>query len=370
MADLKRLAKRAFLAIMNSEGMPGVIGKGDGTTTHYTDPDGTPHRDRCWVRIGDPSNASVTVARNTRVPAQYDLPVIVAWRRGAPEIIRADYERAAEYTENRLVELPSHAHTHQRFGADPLYVEGMQILPLMARPQNPADMTVYVEPGFYRYLGTEKAWTGGDSADLSGYVPSTHSVTGYVNHHFIILCLDRASNSLVVVDGDDDTTTTYQCPFSTSDISSTSIDDDYYPLAAIHFYQGQTAIHPRDIFIDHRLWGGERIGVDQLPHPITLDTSTTLTISSGAVTVTTDYHVIAAESGTTDDLDTITAANDRQILVIQADSGDTITVKHATGNIELYHKEDCPLEDGQTLMLFYDGSVWRDLAGQAGDASS
>jgi hypothetical protein len=271
MADLERLAKRAFITLMLAEGVPGVIGKGDGSTVFYTDPDGNTHRNKCWVRIGDPSNASSVVARNTRIPAQYGLPVIVAHRRGTAEIIRADYERAAEYTGNRLVELPSHAHTHQRFGSDPLYVEGMQILPLMLRPQNPADMTVYVGPGFYRYLGTEKAWTGGDSADLSGYVPSAHSLTGFVNHHFVIICLDRASNTLVVVDGDDDTSANYQCPFTASDVAATSIDDTYYPLGAIHFYQGQTSIQTRHIFLDHRLWGGELPNLANTANNVTVD---------------------------------------------------------------------------------------------------
>jgi hypothetical protein len=367
MADLVRLAKRAFLAVMLAEGIPGVMGKGDGSTTYYTDPDGTTHRDKCWVRIGDPSNTTSVVARNTRIPAQYGLPVVVAVRRGVIEVIRADYQRAGEYTEHRLVEIPSHAWTHQRFGSDPLYVEGIQVMPLMTVPQNPADMTVYVEPGFYRYLGTEKAWTGGDSDDLSGYVPDAHALTGFINHHFVIICLDRASNALEVVDGDDDTTSNYQCPFTASDVAAISIDDDYYPLAAIHLYQGQTAIQVRHIFMDHRLWGGERIGSGQLPHPLVLDSSTTLEISGGSVTVTTDYHIITTESGPEDDLDTIVAANDRQILVIQAGDDDTITVKHNTGNIKLYFEADCVLHPGKTLMLFYDGSYWRDLEGQGGD---
>jgi len=96
-------------------------------------------------------------------------------------------------------------------------------------------------------------------------------------------------------------------------------------------------------------------------HPIILETLSILTISSGSCTVSKDYHIIAAESGTTDDLVTINGGVDRQVLAIQADAGDTITVKHGTGNVYLNGEADFDLSGDKSLLLFYDGTNWSDL---------
>lgn len=57
------------------------------------------------------------------------------------------------------------------------------------------------------------------------------------------------------------------------------------------------------------------------------------TISSGAVTTTTNYLKVAAETGSTDDLDTVNGYSLGRPLIMEAQSGDTITVKDGTGNI-------------------------------------
>jgi len=98
--------------------------------------------------------------------------------------------------------------------------------------------------------------------------------------------------------------------------------------------------------------------------------ATILTIASGVITAVQGLHIVAAQTGTTDDLDTITdgyidtivAGNTyRPLLMITADTGDTITVKHSTGNIELVAGIDLTLTAGQWLLLFYDGTNWRNL---------
>jgi hypothetical protein len=99
---------------------------------------------------------------------------------------------------------------------------------------------------------------------------------------------------------------------------------------------------------------------------------TTLTISSGVVTRTQDYHVIAAESGTSDELDTINldgttnytvnSITYRPRVMLVADAGDTITLKHGTGNIDLPNDSDVTLTDDAYLILFYDGTNWLALA--------
>ena len=95
--------------------------------------------------------------------------------------------------------------------------------------------------------------------------------------------------------------------------------------------------------------------------------TTILTIATGVVTVTQGFHTIAAESTTTDDLDTINLDSSlnlgtyRPFLALIGDSGDTITVKHGTGNIVLNAAADFSLTASKMILLFYDGSNWHDL---------
>lgn len=93
---------------------------------------------------------------------------------------------------------------------------------------------------------------------------------------------------------------------------------------------------------------------------------TTLTISSGVITVTQKSHEVAAETGLTDDLDTINvnipdlSTYDFEIILTAA-PGDTITVKNGTGNIVL--NADIVLTEDQRLPLYYKTSTdtWYDM---------
>lgn len=107
---------------------------------------------------------------------------------------------------------------------------------------------------------------------------------------------------------------------------------------------------------------------------------TILTLASGAITPTQMYHAVAAESGTADDLTTINtsgytqlsdASNTyRPVLVLQADTGDTITVKHGSGNITLNGGVDIALSGDKQLLLFYNGTNWSDVAAGGGSGST
>jgi hypothetical protein len=93
--------------------------------------------------------------------------------------------------------------------------------------------------------------------------------------------------------------------------------------------------------------------------------ATTLTIASGVVAVTQTKHIIAAETGTTDDLVTITALSNTSTgysekILLKADTGDTITIKHGTGNILLGSGSDFSLSGNILLALVYDGTNWND----------
>lgn len=107
-----------------------------------------------------------------------------------------------------------------------------------------------------------------------------------------------------------------------------------------------------------------------------------LTISSGAITPVASVHTVGAESVTTDDLDTINTSGFDQLsvnsithrprLILRAASGDTITVKHGTGNISLNGAADYALSGDKQVELSWNGTNWTDLAvpGSGGGGSS
>ncbi len=94
---------------------------------------------------------------------------------------------------------------------------------------------------------------------------------------------------------------------------------------------------------------------------------TILTISSGSITPTQVQHTVAAETGTVDDLDTITAQNERMI-VLRADAGDTITIKNGTGNITVWSGQDITLIGNKVALLWCLGSQWC-VIGDGGQAA-
>jgi len=96
------------------------------------------------------------------------------------------------------------------------------------------------------------------------------------------------------------------------------------------------------------------------------DTATELTIASGAITATNNYHTIDTQSdGASDDLDTITAGTNVSagfVLVVQpANAARTVVLKNGTGGADnLDIGADVTLDESySTYALVYDGSNWR-----------
>ena len=83
----------------------------------------------------------------------------------------------------------------------------------------------------------------------------------------------------------------------------------------------------------------------------------TLTIAGGVISLSRTSHVMDVESGSSDDLDTISGAVTGDLLTLQIiSSARPITVKHNTGNIFLADAKDRLLNDvRQLLVLKYDG---------------
>ncbi len=101
--------------------------------------------------------------------------------------------------------------------------------------------------------------------------------------------------------------------------------------------------------------------------------SSVRTIRSGEVVINGGYQIIAAESGTTDTLDTITHTVSTvipSIIVLRADTDDTITVTHNVGNIKTRTGVPVSLDGTETLILFWDGTQYNYIGGgRTGDVS-
>jgi hypothetical protein len=91
-----------------------------------------------------------------------------------------------------------------------------------------------------------------------------------------------------------------------------------------------------------------------------LDAATELTISSGAITVTQNFHTIDTQSdAATDDLDTISGGTDGMIVVFRlANAARAVVFKHATGNIYCYGDANITLSKvSHTAWCVYDDTL-------------
>lgn len=104
------------------------------------------------------------------------------------------------------------------------------------------------------------------------------------------------------------------------------------------------------------LGGNNLINVGDL----NLDDATILTIATAIITAVQAYHTVAAETGTTDTLSTINGDTAGDVLVLKADTGDTITVDNAD-NI-LLAGGTMALTANDTITLISDGTNWREMA--------
>jgi hypothetical protein len=96
-----------------------------------------------------------------------------------------------------------------------------------------------------------------------------------------------------------------------------------------------------------------------------LGTPPIVTIVSGVATVTTGFVALAAESGTTDTVDTITVSGavDGDLLLIVPDAGDTITIDDANINLGAATRALAP---GGSMLLYYNATKWNELTFLAG----
>ena len=249
--SLEQAFKSAVARVTDERGKPAVLGKSDGTL-YWTDPSGMTHRTRVWARIGEQNSNQAVVVDCLKASPQVDLPVRVDYVNGVLTVIGVDDRRAIEFGGGRPgTPVGAHAWLHSRLGPDPLFISGLQYLPLLVTPTNPADdLTVTVQGGAYKLDdGSLQFLETAVSGSLSSYVPGS----GY---HFVIVCLDRPNDAIVIVDGADVSNSSDalfgKATVSKADIEAVSISADYWPLAVVLLYAGQTQITARDITHDLR----------------------------------------------------------------------------------------------------------------------
>jgi hypothetical protein len=109
---------------------------------------------------------------------------------------------------------------------------------------------------------------------------------------------------------------------------------------------GDTHLNANDLFVEGAL--------------VRLGAPSVVTILSGVATITTGFVALAAESGTTDQLDTLTlaGAGAGDIVLLVPDPGDTITVDDANIDLGAATRVMAP---GGCLALRYDGTSWGEL---------
>ena len=96
---------------------------------------------------------------------------------------------------------------------------------------------------------------------------------------------------------------------------------------------------------------------------LNLGNNPTAPILAGVVSAFRSYHAIAAEGGPgADTLDTINGGVVGDLLIIKANTGDTITIPSATGNIITDGSVTIILSGFDLAVFIFDGTNWLELS--------
>jgi hypothetical protein len=97
--------------------------------------------------------------------------------------------------------------------------------------------------------------------------------------------------------------------------------------------------------------------------------ATELTIATGAITITQNWHTIDTQAdAASDELDTINGGAEGKVLFLRPDHTDrSVVIKHNTGNILIFGNADLTLDDSHDLaLLIYDAGLTKWLCFAAG----
>lgn len=189
---LQSVLKRAFggkedRAIL----IPAMVGRRSATGEKEFSVPG--HPDFIWVRLRGQKSETVR-AFNETVGLSYGTPVLITRDAIDPRyyrVVRRDTGKYQDWTnvDGGIFIVKPHGHQHSfgdpaSSGNDPVFVYKRQLVqPLLARPQDTPDMTVYVEADFYFYANQFLYFAGGSSADMTAYIPGA-GLGRYVTIYF------------------------------------------------------------------------------------------------------------------------------------------------------------------------------------------
>lgn len=96
-------------------------------------------------------------------------------------------------TPSGLGTVPAHGGQHQwgTGGIDPVFIHPNQFTPLLMYPTTPVSMSVYISAGYWRHGGLLKYWPGGDTVDLTPYLPDTDY------GHYLLVYFDASSMQML-----------------------------------------------------------------------------------------------------------------------------------------------------------------------------
>lgn len=238
----------------------------------------------------------------------------------------------------------THAVTLTTAPAQSLYIDSKQVTPglVTADAVGGYGLSVYVQPLAYR------------DTVIQGAVSVSSSVPGSAGQRRLaVIYYDVSAAALGVVNG---TATTSATPFTIDDAVAIALGDtDRIRLGAVELVYGQTSVTASNHFIDCRDWLTLHVDSSSTSLP-NFGAGVIKTLASDVASAGSDRHLIlAAQSSTTDNLIEITGLSVGDEVIIRADSGDTITVKHndagATDKILLYNAADLALSGDMTLKL-------------------
>jgi hypothetical protein len=236
----------------------GVLGHPNGAL-FYTDDSGTVDRNYVWVR-GDFTNSEggfshyTRIVRCRKVNPLYGTSVILekSLRDGELEVVEEDPISAMSSMGSHTLNVPSHAWQHAINSPDTLYINALQFLPLLCRPNNTPGLSVYIEKYSYSFGGTNYVWAGG-AIDLTALLP-----TDIGTQVPVVISLDPSTNTLNATVGtvkDTGVTDFHIQSFTEADLTGIITSTDIR-IAGVRLYYGQTIITLFDFICDLRPFAG------------------------------------------------------------------------------------------------------------------
>lgn len=317
------------------------------------------YRDRRMVYIHNESGATGFAKLNPGIGIDYQDYSFGAARLPVMTEIKDGVRYISEIAPEGLVMLGGRTLTERT--TQTLYAHGIEQLTLLrGAPTNPPSLSVRVD-GTWIYRDPYTNGRGAFQTDTIDLAADIDALTAN-QHQLAVICFDAVNHALVRVLNTASTKPagkTLPCPeeFSVYDVIAVDTGE-YVPVVAVYLYDAQTEITENSFY---RVYPMRPIfnGDTRL---LMLPAASSAGISDNEIYANRMFHTLYAESGASDDLDTIYPIEDRQMIFLQAGGGQTINVRHNQGNIFFNGGSGFELTDEKTLMLVHDGTNWSDIA--------